>query len=124
MKRSTKKKRESNRNDLFYSFWSCLFDHIRQLMGEDLDTASLRELQYLEQQFDSALKNIRRRKVRVINSNFASRQFAFGRTFSENFLRLYAQNHLMNESISELWKKVSVTWKRVGDLFTNDRPDH
>lgn len=33
-------------------------------MGEDLDSLSLKELQNLEQQLDSALKHIRSRKVK------------------------------------------------------------
>ncbi|KAF5933770.1 hypothetical protein HYC85_029941 [Camellia sinensis] len=49
----------------------------RHFMGEDLDTLSVKELQSLEHQLDSALKHIRSRK-----------------------------NQLMNESISELQKKV------------------
>ncbi|KAJ4838120.1 Agamous-like MADS-box protein ap1 [Turnera subulata] len=48
----------------------------RHFMGEDLDSLSLRELQNLEQQLDSALKHVRSRK-----------------------------NQLMFESISELQKK-------------------
>ena len=34
-------------------------------MGEDLDPLSLRELQNLEQQLDTALKRIRTRKVEI-----------------------------------------------------------
>ncbi|XP_038893559.1 truncated transcription factor CAULIFLOWER A [Benincasa hispida] len=48
----------------------------RHFMGEDLDSLSLKELQNIEQQLDSALKHIRARK-----------------------------NQLMHESISELQKK-------------------
>ncbi|CAI9752763.1 unnamed protein product [Fraxinus pennsylvanica] len=50
--------------------------NIRNYVGEDLDPLSLRELQSLEQQLDTALKRIRTRK-----------------------------NQLMHESISELQKK-------------------
>nr|AAK21258.1 MADS-box transcription factor FBP29 [Petunia x hybrida] len=50
--------------------------NIRHYMGQDLDPLSLRELQSLEQQIDTALKRIRSRK-----------------------------NQLMHESISELHKK-------------------
>ncbi|KAK4777251.1 hypothetical protein SAY86_005939 [Trapa natans] len=50
--------------------------NIRNLAGEDLDPLNLRELQYLEQQLDTALKRIRTRK-----------------------------NQLMHESIHELQKK-------------------
>ncbi|GMQ10998.1 hypothetical protein CsSME_00053786 [Camellia sinensis var. sinensis] len=58
----------------------------RHFMGEDLDTLSVKELQSLEHQLDSALKHIRSRK-----------------------------NQLMNESISELQKKWCLpgsSWKQ------------
>ncbi|KVH98461.1 Transcription factor, K-box [Cynara cardunculus var. scolymus] len=35
----------------------------RHIMGEDLDSLSLKELQNLEQQLDTALKHVRLRKV-------------------------------------------------------------
>lgn len=38
---------------------------IRHYMGEELDPLSLRELQSLEQQLDTALKRIRTRKVKL-----------------------------------------------------------
>jgi MADS-box transcription factor, plant len=40
------------------TFVSC-----RHLMGEDLETLNLKELQQLEQQLESSLKHIRTRKV-------------------------------------------------------------
>jgi len=36
-------------------------------MGEDLDSMSLKELQCLEQQLDTGLKNIRTRRVHILN---------------------------------------------------------
>ncbi|XP_048329646.1 truncated transcription factor CAULIFLOWER A isoform X2 [Ziziphus jujuba] len=56
----------------------------KHFMGEDLDSLSLKELQNLEQQLDSALKHIRSRK-----------------------------NQLMYESISELQKKVKEKEKEI-----------
>lgn len=41
-----------------------LIDIYRHFVGEDLDSLSLKELQNLEQQLDSALKHIRSRKVK------------------------------------------------------------
>lgn len=41
-----------------------LIDLYRHFVGEDLDSLSLKELQNLEQQLDSALKHIRTRKVK------------------------------------------------------------
>lgn len=38
-------------------------------MGEDLDSLNLKELQNLEHQLDSALKHIRSRKVKFVQSN-------------------------------------------------------
>lgn len=44
----------------------CQYTYIcRHYMGEDLENLSLRELQNLEQQLDSALKHIRSRKVNI-----------------------------------------------------------
>ncbi|TQE00219.1 hypothetical protein C1H46_014137 [Malus baccata] len=55
---------------------------LRNLVGEDLDPLSLRELQDLEQQLDTALKRIRTRK-----------------------------NQLVHESISEMDKKRKALWE-------------
>lgn len=41
----------------------------RNYMGEDLDSLNLKELQNLEHQLDSALKHIRSRKVKFVQSN-------------------------------------------------------
>ncbi|CAI0447300.1 unnamed protein product [Linum tenue] len=43
--------------------------NLRHYNGQDLDSLSLRELQNLEQQLDSALKHIRSRKVSMVQSN-------------------------------------------------------
>ncbi|CAN1179258.1 Agamous-like MADS-box protein FUL-L [Linum perenne] len=39
--------------------------NLRNLVGEEIDPMSLRELQQLEQQIDTALKKVRSRKVAV-----------------------------------------------------------
>ncbi|KAI7737622.1 hypothetical protein M8C21_017056 [Ambrosia artemisiifolia] len=54
----------------------------RHYMGEDIESLSLKEIQNLEQQLDTGLKNIRARK-----------------------------NQLLHESISSLQKKVAIFWK-------------
>lgn len=41
-----------------------LFEFCRHYVGEDLDTLTLRELQSVEQQIDTALKRIRSKKVK------------------------------------------------------------
>lgn len=48
-------------------------------MGEELDGLSLKELQSLEQQLDSALKHIRSRKVKAILTTFWLCNFIRGR---------------------------------------------
>ncbi|OIV90202.1 hypothetical protein TanjilG_01398 [Lupinus angustifolius] len=59
--------------------------NLRNYVGHDLDPLSLRELQSLEQQLDIAIKRVRNKK-----------------------------NQLMNESISELHKKVKLEYKSLG----------
>ncbi|KAK6157815.1 hypothetical protein DH2020_012063 [Rehmannia glutinosa] len=44
----------------------------RQYMGEDLDSMSLKDLQNLEQQLDTALKNIRSRKIKEKEQEMAN----------------------------------------------------
>ncbi|KAF2312883.1 hypothetical protein GH714_040941 [Hevea brasiliensis] len=64
-------------------------------MGEDLDTLSLKELQSVEQQIDSALKHIRSRK-----------------------------NQLMYESIAELQKKVKEKEKEIAQQNQKEQQNH
>lgn len=47
-------------HSMSYFVWMHIFRHY---MGEDLDSLTLKEIQSLEQQLDTALKNIRSRKV-------------------------------------------------------------
>lgn len=47
----------------FFNFFLIFSCSIRHYMGEDLDPLSLKDLQNLEQQLDTALKHIRSRKV-------------------------------------------------------------
>ncbi|KAJ6689883.1 hypothetical protein OIU85_006202 [Salix viminalis] len=64
----------------------------RHYLGEDLDSVSLKELQNLEQQIDTALKHIRARK-----------------------------NHLMFQSISELQIKIKEKEKALAQLALRDQ---
>ena len=50
---------------LLLSHLSCAIQWLRNLMGEQLESLTFREVQQLEQQIDSALRNIRSRKVQV-----------------------------------------------------------
>lgn len=72
-------------------------------MGEDLDTLSLKELQNLEHQLETALKHIRSKKVNWVNSCVFLCVWYECKSNSHCF---YLQNQLMFESISELQKKV------------------
>ncbi|KAJ0725190.1 putative transcription factor, K-box [Helianthus annuus] len=78
----------------------------RHYMGEDIESLSLKEIQNLEQQLDTGLKNIRARKVR----KHACLEYLF------NLLQIVVLNHrltgsfvlqnqLLHESINELQKK-------------------
>ncbi|KAF8037462.1 hypothetical protein BT93_B0379 [Corymbia citriodora subsp. variegata] len=67
----------------------------RHFMGEDLDSLSLKDLQNLEQQLESALKHIRSRK-----------------------------NQLMHESISVLQKKVKEKEKALAQQALWEQQDH
>ena len=81
-------------------------------MGEDLDSLALKDLQNIEQQLDSALKQIRARKVffkyfncYILNSIILSNIIGIG--FADCIPKpSLLQNQLMHESISELHKKV------------------
>lgn len=76
-------------------------------MGEDLDSLSLKDLQNLEQQLDSALKHIRSRKVHTNKIHFKSQCYFYQVLHMADFtLNFTGQNQLMHESISVLQKKV------------------
>lgn len=99
--------------------------YCRHLMGEDLETLNLKELQQLEQQLESSLKHIRSRKVvndtsrkesywcnhvylkvqHLIGSYTLSYTVYVQKLTSIN--SLYVQSQLMLESISELQSKVN-----------------
>jgi hypothetical protein len=49
----------------------------RHLMGEDLESVNLKELQQLEQQLESSLKHIRSRKVVTVLLIFSSEDIFF-----------------------------------------------
>ncbi|KAI3696180.1 hypothetical protein L1987_79190 [Smallanthus sonchifolius] len=77
----------------------------RHYMGEDIESLSMKEIQNLEQQLDTGLKNIRTRKVRMRSSIiFNSLPIIFlDHGFTGTFV---LQNQLLHESISELQKKI------------------
>ncbi|RLN34163.1 MADS-box transcription factor 18-like [Panicum miliaceum] len=82
----------------------------RQLLGEQLDSLTIKELQQLEQQLDSSLKHIRSRKVNQLDKIGVVVQSYFG-LFTNFFVNYYiisffflVQNQLMFDSISELQK--------------------
>ncbi|KAG9439175.1 hypothetical protein H6P81_019340 [Aristolochia fimbriata] len=65
----------------------------RHFMGEDLDSLSLKELQYLEQQLDGALKHVRSQKNQLMYDSVAELQK------KEKTLR--EQNNMLEKKIHE-----------------------
>ncbi|KAK4774826.1 hypothetical protein SAY86_009761 [Trapa natans] len=70
----------------------------RNLMGEDLDCLSLRELQNLEQQLDSGLKHIRSKKNQLMHESIAELQ--------RKDKALQEQNNLLAKKVKEKGKAV------------------
>lgn len=69
----------------------------RHLMGEDIDTLNLKELQNLEHQLDSALKHIRTRKNQLMYESISELQ--------KKDKALQEQNNLLTKQIKEKEKK-------------------
>ncbi|KAJ9567336.1 hypothetical protein OSB04_003395 [Centaurea solstitialis] len=70
----------------------------RHLMGEDLDSLSLKELQNLEQQLDMALKHIRLKKNQVMTESISQLQ--------KKAKELLDQNNLLSKQIKEMEKEI------------------
>ncbi|XP_065879497.1 truncated transcription factor CAULIFLOWER A-like [Euphorbia lathyris] len=70
----------------------------RHYMGEDLESLSLKDLQSLEQQIDSALKHIRSRKNNLM---------------AENLTDLQKKDKIMEEERNQLLKKVKEKEKEI-----------
>ena len=83
--------------------WENLFFLHRHLMGEELDSLSLKELQNLEQQIDMALKHIRSRKV--INNIFLQKSSSVCKLSKINDLIFATSNTRMNAA------KLPTKWK-------------
>ncbi|KAI4303752.1 hypothetical protein MLD38_039348 [Melastoma candidum] len=81
----------------------------RQLMGEDLDTATLRELQHLEQQLVSTLKHIRKKKNQLMN---------------ESISELRKREKALQEQNNMLDKKVKEEMAMIGQLLTRQQQDN
>lgn len=65
----------------------------RNLIGEDLDSLSMRKLQYLEQQLETALKRIRTRKNQFMNESISGLQ--------KKERALQEQNNLLSKKVKE-----------------------
>ncbi|KAK6157812.1 hypothetical protein DH2020_012060 [Rehmannia glutinosa] len=65
----------------------------RQYMGEDLDSMSLKDLQNLEQQLDTALKNIRSRKNQLLYDSISELQ--------QKEKAIQEQNSMLSKQIKE-----------------------
>ncbi|XP_040990592.1 truncated transcription factor CAULIFLOWER A-like [Juglans microcarpa x Juglans regia] len=70
----------------------------KHLMGEDLDSLSLKELQNLEQQLDSALKHIRSRKNQVMHESISALQ--------KKDKALKEQNNVLAKKVKEKEKEL------------------
>nr|ACX85614.1 AP1 [Juglans regia] len=68
------------------------------LMGEDLDSLSLKELQNLEQQLDFALKHIRSRKNQVMHESISA--------FQKKDKALKEQNNVLAKKVKEKEKEL------------------
>ncbi|OIW19675.1 hypothetical protein TanjilG_18485 [Lupinus angustifolius] len=71
----------------------------RNFMGEDLDSLSLKELQNLEQQLDSALKHIRTRKNQLMYESISGLQ--------KKDKALQEQNNILAKKIKEKEKALA-----------------
>ncbi|KAG2675545.1 hypothetical protein I3843_12G009800 [Carya illinoinensis] len=70
----------------------------KNFMGEDLDSLSLKELQNLEQQLDSALKHIRSRKNQVMHESISDLQ--------KKDKALQEQNNVLAKQVKEKEKEL------------------
>ncbi|CAN1244282.1 Agamous-like MADS-box protein FUL-L [Linum perenne] len=73
--------------------------NLRNLVGEEIDPMSLRELQQLEQQIDTALKKVRSRKNQLYNESISNLQKK-ERSLSE-------QNGVLTKKVKQNEKEVS-----------------
>jgi hypothetical protein len=93
----------------------CTLYHLqcRNFVGNDLDPLSVKELQSLEQQLDTSLKRIRTRKVKnaynIWNQRIIISTYNIWFFSSIDWLIWFLQNQVMNQSISELHKRVRDT---------------
>ncbi|XP_030533669.2 truncated transcription factor CAULIFLOWER A-like [Rhodamnia argentea] len=72
----------------------------RHFMGEDLDSLSLKDLQNLEQQLDSALKHIRSRKNQLMHESISVLQ--------KKDRALQEQNNLLTKKVKEKEKALAL----------------
>ncbi|GLT70392.1 hypothetical protein SLA2020_424740 [Shorea laevis] len=84
----------------------------RHYMGEDLDSLSLRELQNLEQQLDSALKLIRSRKNQLMFESISELQ--------KKDKALQEQNNLLAKKVKEKEKGLAQEAQWEGQNFGQD----
>ncbi|KAL5678219.1 hypothetical protein ACJX0J_014350, partial [Zea mays] len=69
----------------------------RQLLGEQLDSLTIKELQQLEQQLDSSLKHIRSRKNQLMFNLISEQKTVFATVKKQCFNEQFSKNNaLMN----------------------------
>ncbi|XP_021674876.2 truncated transcription factor CAULIFLOWER A isoform X1 [Hevea brasiliensis] len=81
----------------------------RHFMGEDLDTLSLKELQSVEQQIDSALKHIRSRKNQLMYESIAE---------------LQKKSKALQEQNNQFAKKVKEKEKEIAQQNQKEQQNH
>ncbi|KAJ8774989.1 hypothetical protein K2173_019993 [Erythroxylum novogranatense] len=75
--------------------------NLRNYAGEDLDLMSLRELQHLEHQIDTALRRVRSRKNQLVNESISQQQKEVRALQEQNNVlikQLEQQNHAQNST--------------------------
>ncbi|XP_039140110.1 truncated transcription factor CAULIFLOWER A [Dioscorea cayenensis subsp. rotundata] len=72
----------------------------RHLMGEQLDTLNLKELQHLEQQLENSLKHIRSRKTQVLLNSISD--------LEKKEKELQDQNRLLEKEITEKERAMAI----------------
>lgn len=87
----------------------------RHYMGEELDSLSLKELQNLEHQLDSALKHIRSKKNQLMHESISDLQ--------KKDKALQEQNNVLSKKIKEKEKEKAVANQEMADQWVPENHD-
>ncbi|KAK9188596.1 hypothetical protein WN944_020001 [Citrus x changshan-huyou] len=89
-------------------------DHFRHYLGEDLESLSLKDIQQLEQQLDTALKHIRSRKNQLMQESISELQ--------KKEKSIEEQNNLLVKQIKER-EKAAAQQAQWGNQIQNQVPN-